>query len=515
MRLQRCVSFATAVALLAACAQLAAAQQISHPNDDALARRVEAQGQRIAELEAQLSQRQQPFQVQTAAWNHETMSRRLEVLEAAVDSGNKGGEFKEEWIDSHTQKWSSKFGGRVAFDYVNNMSQNGDADLFLGGNDLEDYGEWRRLWLYAAGEGYGVYDYKFQVDFEPEVDAIGNVVAPGAIPDDVDGIRFGSVAVRDMYLGIKDIPVLGYVRMGQFKEPFSLEQLTSNKFLTFLERSLPDQTFVPSRKVGIAAFRHSACPKWWVGYGAFFNDISSVSKERTNDRQGVDFAGRAAYLPFYANDGRQMMHLGVGGVYRDDADDAVRYRAHPEVHETRVGVPGLIHQPSLFLNDTGTLAADDHFTANVEAALVLGPASVQTEWFWNSTQVAGVGTQSYFGGYVYGSYFLTGEHRPYSVSGGAFGRVKPLENFWIVDTPEGPCMGTGAWEAAFRWSYLDLSNGASPISGIQNDVTLGVNWYWNPYTKMMFNYIHSWNSYSNIPVTPELDILAVRWQFDF
>ena len=87
-----------------------------------------------------------------------------------------------------------------------------------------------------------------------------------------------------------------------------------------------------------------------------------------------------------------------------------------------------------------------------------------------------------------------------------------------MNTPEGRCVGTGAWELAFRWSALDISTTPDAESGVQNDITLGVNWYWNPYTRMMFNYIHSWNSYSAIliaPVTPELDILAVRWQFDF
>jgi phosphate-selective porin OprO/OprP len=158
------------------------------------------------------------------------------------------------------------------------------------------------------------------------------------------------------------------------------------------------------------------------------------------------------------------------------------------------------------------LIADDYTTANLEAALVMGPLSVQSELF--ATRVDDVG-QDFYGGYVYGSYFLTGENRAYKVSSAAFDRVKPLENFWIVNTPEGRCVGTGAWELAFRYSFLDITGTADAESGVQNDITLGVNWYWNPYTRMMFNYIHAANTYSNNALNSDTDILALRWQVDF
>lgn len=46
--------------------------------------------------------------------------------------------------------------------------------------------------------------------------------------------------------------------------------------------------------------------------------------------------------------------------------------------------------------------------------------------------------------------------------------------------------GHGTWEIAARYSYLNLNDG--PIDGGRiNDVTLGLNWYLNQYTKMQFN----------------------------
>jgi phosphate-selective porin OprO/OprP len=121
----------------------------------------------------------------------------------------------------------------------------------------------------------------------------------------------------------------------------------------------------------------------------------------------------------------------------------------------------------------------------------------------------------FYGGYVYGSFFLTGENRAYKVSSAAFDRVKPLENFWIVRTCDGTCVGTGALELTARWSFLDITGTTDFESGTQNDITIGANWYWNPYTRMMVNYIRAWNSYSNNALEAETDILALRWQVDF
>ena len=40
--------------------------------------------------------------------------------------------------------------------------------------------------------------------------------------------------------------------------------------------------------------------------------------------------------------------------------------------------------------------------------------------------------------------------------------------------------------------------------------------YWNPYARMMFNYIRADNTYSNAAgVNALTDIIALRWQVDF
>jgi phosphate-selective porin OprO/OprP len=314
--------------------------------------------------------------------------------------------------------------------------------------------------------------------------------------------------MKDLYVGIKDIPVLGHVKMGHFKQPFSIEELTSSKYITFIERSLPVTCgFVPGREVGIAATRHSDCPGWWIGYGAHFDSIDEKQWERQLDRQGIGLAGRFVWLPVYANEGRDLLHLGIAGRWVDDLNQRVRFRSRPETHEG----PRWI--------DTGNLDnVDSYGVLGLEGAWVRGPFSIQSELMYcdvGTPDPADSLVGNFYGAYVYGSFFLTGEHRRYKLSSSAFDRVKPLENFWIVNTPEGNCIGTGAWELTARWSYLDMSGTFDDESGVQNNWTLGVNWYWNPYARMMLNYIQARNTYSNGDPQATTDMLVMRWQVDF
>jgi phosphate-selective porin OprO/OprP len=389
------------------------------------------------------------------------------------------------------------WGGRIFFDYANFASQNTDAVRFFG--DAEDYGEFRSLRLFTEGTGYGVFGYRLELDFAPEL---------GSFDDP-------AVRVKDACIGIKDVPWAGTIVLGNQKVPFGLDALTRHEFTTFMERAKPVERAVPYstfgdlgptdgdvalRRVGIAIYNHSSCPRWAFQAGVFFEDIDPLMKERVSDEQGFELAARGVWIPIYANDGRQVLHVGGGIDYVDDADDQILWAYRPELHEAPIMNAGVANP------------GDNYVRANLEGALVMGPASLQTELFAFRTRVPGL---DYYGAYVQASFFLTGENRGYNPTLGVFDRVTPLENFWIVSTSEGSCIGTGAWEAALRWSYVDTSDGATtPIAGTENDVTLGLNWYWNPYARMMFNYIHAWESHS-FGGKPELDMLALRWQVDW
>jgi len=59
-----------------------------------------------------------------------------------------------------------------------------------------------------------------------------------------------SPVVKDLYLELKQLPIVGNLRMGHFKKPFGLEELTSSKYDTFIEQA-STSVFVPSRNAGV------------------------------------------------------------------------------------------------------------------------------------------------------------------------------------------------------------------------------------------------------------------------
>ena len=59
--------------------------------------------------------------------------------------------------------------------------------------------------------------------------------------------------------------------------------------------------------------------------------------------------------------------------------------------------------------------------------------------------------------------------------------MRPKHNF-------APGEGPGAWEMAFRYSTLDLTDSAIRGGRLSN-VTAAVNWYLNPVARVMFNYV--------------------------
>ena len=189
-------------------------------------------------------------------------------------------------VDTTAEKWMTvknsriTWGGRIFGDWVNWMN-----DPQLGGQP--NYVEFRQLRLFAAGEGYGVYDFKLEFDFAPE-----NEIDAEVVNNRVQANAFG-LEVKDAYLGIKDIPYLGYLRFGHFKVPFGLEELTSANDITFLERSLPD-VFTPGRQLGMAAYNQTQNQNLSLSYGVFFYDFDEsvrVTSRRQSRRAGRNAAG--------------------------------------------------------------------------------------------------------------------------------------------------------------------------------------------------------------------------------
>jgi phosphate-selective porin OprO/OprP len=301
----------------------------------------------------------------------------------------------------------------------------------------------------------------------------------------------GRPTIFDAYGRVTDLPLLGNVQLGHFREPFSLEAQTSSNWYTFIERGLPT-TFDPSRNWGIMTYNYNEAETMTWAVGAFREGSDDFGSD-IGDSGERAVTSRVTWLPYYdePSEGRYLFQVGGSYSFRRPDEDTVEYDETPEVRLVeqpsptgpRIGVPNFV--------DTGPIDAQDAQLAGVEASWVYGPLCIQGEYIASFVDPLAGGDGLYFhGGYVYASYFLTGEHRNYNRQMGYYDRTPVYEPFFRVGTDYGICTGSGAWELAVRWSYLDLDDGAV-AGGYLDDTTVGLNWYLHPYMRMMFNYIYA------------------------
>jgi phosphate-selective porin OprO/OprP len=232
-----------------------------------------------------------------------------------------------------------------------------------------------------------------------------------------------------------------------------------------MERALSD-AFAPGRNLGVAA---NTWGKWWQAAGGVFGQ--EIGEEVAGQDQGWGVTGRVSVAPF--RQPRRVLHLGFASSYRTPDADAtrpnrVRFRSKPEADL----------DDTYFLN-TGQMRDIDHTELyGAELAGVWGPFSVQGESV--RAKARGIGSRSdvdMSGGYVFASWFLTGESRVYLGAEGEFGRIHPRSK-------------RGAVELAVRTSTLDLDDDAAGVLGGKGEnVTIAVNWYVNPNVRLASNYV--------------------------
>ena len=404
---------------------------------------------------------------------------------AVEEEKKKEKEYTVKWnngieVKRNDDAFKVKLGGRIQFDWgaisPDSALKNNEENGIYGDNALKGSGvEFRRVRLYIDGTLWEDYVFKAQYDFAG-----------------------GDVGFKDVYLGIKNIPIAGTLLVGQMHEPFSLEELTSSNYITFMERSLPTGAFSPSRQSGIRVNNTLLDRRMTWALGAFYGDTDDDGDSNFDDITNIDLTMRVTGLPIYSDNGRRLLHLGLGysHQFRDEGDTSVRYRNRPESHLTDVR-----------LVDTGNIDLGSAKLLNPELAFVWGPFSLQGEYYWTKVSSDMANDPAFQGAYLYGSWFVTGEHRAYSTSSGKFDRIKPKSNFLGGG-------GLGAWELAARWSWLDLTDKLVE-GGEENNFTFGVNWYLNPNYRMMFNYIYA-DAKDRIDAEDgSANIFQMRFQVDY
>lgn len=389
-----------------------------------------------------------------------TLQEQAKAAESAsAPDGERGGiawkgapEFESE------DGWSFKPRGRLQYDagFVDVADSTGRAEGF--GSEL------RRARLGAEGSMPGGFGYKFEIDFA------GN-----------------EVELTDAILTYEDGGL--QLSAGQHNPFQSLEELTSSRFSSFIERAAFTDAFAFERRVGVSG-QYSA-GDFLVQAGVFSDNIDALpGKSWSTD-------GRIVYLPKF---GDTQFHLGGSVHYADTDSSNLRYRQRPLVHFTS----------ERFL-DTGSFSSESEFGAGIEAAAIHGRFHAAGEAFWQKADRPGALVDpTFFGGYAEVGVFLTsGDTRGYKR--GTFDRVKPASS-----VGEG---GFGALQFNLRYDHLDLVD-AGLTGGIQNGYYASLIWTPTDYTRLMFNYGRLEFDHAVHPTLAgahsySADVFGMRTQIDF
>lgn len=383
--------------------------------------------------------------------------------------------------------------------------------------------------------------------------AIGKLTQFTGYTIEMDFATVGRPSFMDVWGEQSELPFFGTVRIGHFRQPGTMDGWTSVRHLEFLERSLPFQALDPFRRVGVMAYAMSEDERTTWAYSVyatgltFFNGTDTVYSTlgdtrggtEIGDSGGVAFASRATHLLYYDEpaEGRYLLHIGGGYHFaqlggKGTTGPFARTDNMRPIPEFFVGDPnggGLTAAGTPVVADSGRILANSFNFFHTELAGNYGAAHFQTEFMATSLNQRGGPAVFYPGAYFQAGYFLTGESCLYLKQAGVLDyNVVPYSDFFGTGRRRG-FGGFGAWEVAFRWSWVDMTGAdvlpsnqlsksdgppPAPNPGVVNQTTLAVNWWWNRFTRLQFNWIRSMPNYSGAGPAP-FDIFGGRFQIEF
>lgn len=283
------------------------------------------------------------------------------------------------------------------------------------------------------------------------------------------------------------------VRAGQFKMPFSIDQLTSSRFIDFQERSLLDPT-VPAKERG--AMIHGV-PFTGFTYGiALSNGQGKNNNEAVAQADKPDVIGRATLniAELVGQQAKAIYHIGLMGSQGEQANNHVGFSGRSEARGYTFFTPAAFNGTNVSRQRLGG-----------ELVLAYGPVKFQGEYVQTSYSGTSTGNVSYDKSinayYASVLWLISGERYAEAYRNGVFGRIIPIQNFG----PGSP--GWGAWEIGLRYSSFDASDfslatansgaGVTQVTSLTDPtltnraraLTVGLKWIWNPNFKIYLNYV--------------------------
>ena len=344
-----------------------------------------------------------------------------------------------------------RLSGRFHGDYKKYVAENPNTDSFYV----------RRARLAAMGVFRNYYEFVVETEFGQ-----------------------GSAKLNDGYFNINYVPY-AQLMFGQFKMPFLLDELRSDNWIDFVERSLTDN-FAPSRDLGLMV--HGNISKDLLYYQlAVYNGRQINASSDVDDFK--DVAGRVTIAPFSRLATPFLKDFHIGGAFTSGYERTTK----PSTDWWKSSFKTAGGSGTTFFQFLDTITQDGTRSRwEAELAWMVGPVSLKSEYAaLQLNNLSNGKTTGNFGGnsgYVTLGWFLTGEHEPWK--NGVPQAITPKNPFVFGKG------GTGAFQLLGRYEWLEMDKGlltqgfadATQFTNKASGYTFGLNWYPNDVVKFMLNY---------------------------
>jgi phosphate-selective porin len=351
--------------------------------------------------------------------------------------------------------------------YIQANFEAGDVSAFegrFGLTQLQDRFRLRRARITLSGDFAEQFEFTVQGDFE-QSDGLAAATRTG-------------FSATDIFINWHRIAEANF-KVGQWKAPFGLENLTPDPQILTIERSLPTGAIVPERQIGVMLWGKplaTAMPdqKDLVTYYAgVFN--GNGRNFNTNDNNEFMYVGRLELLPFKGQVMGQEASLKIAGDYFFSRDQTGT-NISPALN-LRVGPDGSLSSYTL-------TSPDERHAYSFDAWLKVGPFDLIAEYFNENVRPRG-------------TTFTEFEASGYYVLGGYYLIPKKLQ-------------------AVVKYESLDPGQRAN--DGIHS-ITGGLNYYIHgDGLKVMANYVHTWSDFREANPrfgTDQFDEVILRLQVMF
>jgi len=316
----------------------------------------------------------------------------------------------------------------------------------------------RRARLLLSGRLLQHFDYKFEYEFQ------------GA----------GSRNLLDAYVDIMALPFASF-RIGQFKEPFGLEQYTPDRNLFFVERSMGFH-LTPGRDVGIMA--HASLLSDAINYYLGVFNGNGPDDSSGGDSDAPQSTGRLVFAPFRNRGIPVVDDLQFGGSLSYAKID----NNNVDIHVKTTGLTQFFDVSSNakfgIIQD-----ADRLIRYGAELGWAWGPLALMSEYVYSyyndvstSSTEFNIKLHDY---YVSLLWMLTGEQPAFE--NGVLQPIKPLARLW-----DG---GWGAIGLAVRYDHWEADKGVyddlvQPGNSVRraDAYTIALNWWLNSFARFILDF---------------------------